>query len=143
VTRPARAALGASLTLPPGGGASAQGHPDPSARIVVPFGPGGGAERLARFHSLALGEHPKPPVVFENRTGGNGSIGAMVAQSRPDGGTILVISRAATIHPSLHGNTGCPPMGLTRVIRLANSPCLLEGTDDYAAVMQSAGLNTR
>jgi len=143
VTRPAWAALGASLTLLIGGGASAQGHPDPSVRIVVPFGPVGGAESLARLHSLTLGEYPKPPVVVENRTGGNGSIGAMVEQSRPDGGTILVISRAATIHPSLHGNTGCAPMALTPVIRLEKSPCLLEGTDDCAAVMQSAGLKTR
>ena len=71
------------LTIPL---AFAQTYPDRPVRIVVPFSPGGGTDIIARMMAQKLTEMWGQSVVVENKTGGNGNIGAQfVAQSKPDG----------------------------------------------------------
>ena len=66
------------------GGAHAQAYPTKVIKMIVPAGPGGPTDVLARLvadrMSAALGQ----PVVIDNRGGGGGAIGAKaVAVSRP------------------------------------------------------------
>jgi tripartite-type tricarboxylate transporter receptor subunit TctC len=76
--------------------AFSQPFPERPVRIVVPFPPGGGADALARLMSPKLAEVWKAQVVVENRPGASGHIGAeFVAQSPPDGATLLMSSTAS------------------------------------------------
>ena len=92
--------------------ASAQ-EPFPSRpiRLVVSFTPGGGADLTARTLAQKMSEQFKQPVVIENRPGANGLVGAgAVAQSAPDGYTILLTDRGALgINPSLYKNMPYDP----------------------------------
>lgn len=89
-----RAALALSALLLACGwhaGAFAQ-YPDKLVRIVVPFGPGGSTDAVARTTAQRLSEHwGGKPVIVENRAGGGGTVGtASVAKSPADGYTILM-----------------------------------------------------
>jgi tripartite-type tricarboxylate transporter receptor subunit TctC len=65
-------------------------------RVVVPFPPGGGADALARLMAPKLTEIWGAQAIVENRPGASGRIGAdFVAQSAPDGGTLLMSSTAS------------------------------------------------
>jgi len=86
---PRRPLLLATLALP--GLARAQGLPQKSVKIIVPFTPGGAADITARL----LGERMAPllgqPVVVENRPGAGGNIaGEAVARATPDGSTVFL-----------------------------------------------------
>ena len=76
--------------------ACSQTFPVRPVRIVVPFPPGGGADALARLMAPKLTEIWKEQVIVENRPGASGHIGAeLVAQSPPDGSTLLMSSTAS------------------------------------------------
>jgi tripartite-type tricarboxylate transporter receptor subunit TctC len=75
--------------------ALAQGYPNRTIRIVVPYAPGGGVSVLANIVGTKLSELVKQPVIIDNRPGAGGSLGAdMVAKSPPDGYTILLTTSA-------------------------------------------------
>ena len=115
----------AMLALPLAG-ASAQAWPERPVRVVVPFSAGGGTDIIARLVAQRLGDRLGQPFVVENRTGGNGNIGAqLVAKAAPDGHTLLVSTSALTINPALHDNTGYQLKEFTPVLQLATSPYLL------------------
>ncbi len=77
--------------------------PDQPIRIVVPFGPGGGADITVRTMSDPLRAQLGQPVVVEYRPGGSTIIGTeFVAKARPDGHTLLITTSTFTINPSLH-----------------------------------------
>jgi len=82
--------LGLCAALPAVGGAHAQAYPTKVIKMIVPAGPGGPTDVLARLvadrMSAALGQ----PVIIDNRGGGGGAIGAKaVALADPDGYTLL------------------------------------------------------
>ena len=111
------------LTIPL---AFAQTYPDRPVRIIVPFSPGGGTDIIARMMAQKLTEMWGQSVVVENKTGGNGNIGAQfVAQSKPDGYTLLVTTSALTINLALLENTGYRLKDFTPLMELASSPYLL------------------
>ncbi len=68
----------------------AQGQSSKQMRIVVPFPPGGGADRLARVMSDRLGKQLGLVVLVDNRPGGGGNVGSdYVFRSAPDGNIIM------------------------------------------------------
>ncbi len=86
------------------GAVTAQDYPTRPIRLVVPFAPGGGTDLLARTVAQKLNEAWGQPVVVDNRPGGTGAVGSvLVAQSAPDGYTlILVTSSTHAIAPNFH-----------------------------------------
>jgi tripartite-type tricarboxylate transporter receptor subunit TctC len=59
-------------------------------RLIVAFAPGGGTDLMARAVAQKMSEILASNIVVENRPGGNGTVGSLaVAQSRPDGATLL------------------------------------------------------
>lgn len=66
-------------------------YPEKAVTLVVPYGPGGMGDRLARLSSEKLYPSFKQPLIVDNKPGGNGSIGGrMVVNAKPDGHTLLV-----------------------------------------------------
>jgi tripartite-type tricarboxylate transporter receptor subunit TctC len=69
----------------------AQDYPARPVRLIVPIGPGGGTDILARHMAQKLTERLRSSVVVENRPGAGSIIGTdYVAKSPPDGYTLLV-----------------------------------------------------
>ena len=84
------------------GTAAAQSYPNRPIRLIVPFTPGGTNELLARLISQKFQEKWGQPVVFENRPGAGGNIGAdAVAKSAADGYTLLFGTNTLTMNPFL------------------------------------------
>lgn len=85
-----RAALGMLLAAPAMAPASAQTPARPTARLVVPYAPGGTNDLTARLVAPKAAERLGQNWVVENRSGASGAIGAeYVARSAPDGTTVL------------------------------------------------------
>ena len=81
--------------------------PSRPIRLVSPFPPGGTTDQIARLVQPALSQSLGVPVVVENRSGGNGSIGTgIVAKSPPDGTTFVVVFDTHGTNPSLIPNLG-------------------------------------
>src|SRR5512133_1994601 len=73
--------------------AYAQAWPSQPIKIIVPFPAGGASDQIGRIMAKAIGDELKVPVVVENRSGANGSVGATVlAKAAPDGNTLMVAS---------------------------------------------------
>jgi tripartite-type tricarboxylate transporter receptor subunit TctC len=99
------------LALAPLAASAQEPFPSRPIRLVVSFTPGGGADLTARTLAQKMTELLKQPMVVENRPGANGLVGAgAVAQSAPDGYTILLTDRGALgINPSLYKNMPYDP----------------------------------
>lgn len=82
---------------------AAEAYPSKPVRIVVPYTPGGFNDTLARTASEYLTKAWKQSVVVENKPGGNTLIGnTMVAQSVPDGYTLLITPLPFSALPGLY-----------------------------------------
>jgi tripartite-type tricarboxylate transporter receptor subunit TctC len=92
---------------------AAMRYPDRPVRVIVPFGPGGASDFVARILQPRLGEVLGQPLVIENRAGAAGNIGMeAAARSAPDGYTLFlgnvgtlainptVFSRALKVKPA-------------------------------------------
>ncbi|WP_371818080.1 tripartite tricarboxylate transporter substrate binding protein [Bradyrhizobium sp. CCBAU 53421] len=85
-----------------GSHADAEDYPARPVRIIVPFGPGGPADVVARQIGSILQENLGQPFVVENRTGAGGVIGTLeVAKAPADGYTLLMMSNTQTANETL------------------------------------------
>lgn len=76
--------------------------------MVVPFPPGPALDLVARLAGAKLADALRQPVVVENRTGANGTLGASaVARAAPDGHTLL-FTTASTHVTAVHLMKGLP-----------------------------------
>ena len=67
--------------------------PSQPIKIIVPFPAGGASDQIGRLIGQKISDELKVPVVVENRSGANGSVGATVlAKAPPDGYTLMVAS---------------------------------------------------
>jgi len=94
---------------------------------VVPFGPGGTTDLVARTLSQKLSLSLGQQVVAENKVGAGSTIGTdYVAKSSPDGYTLLMISTTHTISPWIYKSLPYDPIASFSVIsKLVDSPYIL------------------
>lgn len=91
----------ALLALPLATTARAQ-PADRPIRLVIAFPPGGSTDLLGRLIAPRMTELLGTTVTPENRSGASGAVGAgHVAQSAPDGTTLLLDSGGQTVNPFL------------------------------------------
>src|SRR3954470_22554410 len=66
-------------------------NPTKPIRLVVPYGPGGSADQVARLYGERMSAGLGQQIVVEDKPGASGGVGAaMVAGSAPDGYTLLL-----------------------------------------------------
>jgi len=83
--------------------ATALDYPTRPVRIVVGFPPGGSADIITRLVAQALSERIGQTFVVDNRAGAGSNIGTeAVARADPDGYTLLSVSVANAINPTLY-----------------------------------------
>lgn len=107
--------------------ALAQSYPDKPIRIVVGFGPGSGADTIARVLAERLADRMKVSVIVENREGAGGSIGtAAVAKAPGDGYTLLLGASPMTVTPHMQSAPAYDPVrDFVPIIKVAELPLLL------------------
>jgi len=107
--------------------AFAQPYPSKPIRIIVPFGPGGFTDVVARILQKELGAAVGQPVVVENKPGAGSTIGtAEVVKSKPDGYTLVMISTTHVITPHLYKEMPYDPIkDFTPVMKLGEGPYVL------------------
>jgi tripartite-type tricarboxylate transporter receptor subunit TctC len=65
--------------------------PERTVTLIVPFGPGGPTDALARIVAEGMSKHLGQTVLVENVSGAGGTLGsARVARAQPDGYTLLI-----------------------------------------------------
>ena len=107
--------------------ATAQGYPNRTVRLVIPWPPGQATDLVGRVLAQKLSELFGLPVVPENRAGAGGMIGTdAVAKAAPDGYTILAASSGpVTINPLLQKAPYDVDRDLVPVANVGMSPYLL------------------
>lgn len=86
----AAAALAATLS------ANAQTFPSRPITVILPTASGNSADSLFRAVNAEVGKRLGQPVVAENRTGANGTLGLLaIKQSKPDGHTLAALQDGA------------------------------------------------
>ena len=105
----------------------AQEYPAKAIRVVVPFPPGGGTDYMGRVVMQKVGESLGTTVVIDNRGGAGSSIGTeIVARSPADGYTVLIISGAHAINPSIYAKLPYDSVrDFAPVTMFASGPALL------------------
>jgi tripartite-type tricarboxylate transporter receptor subunit TctC len=109
-------------------GAWAQDYPARPITVVVPTGPGGGMEMVARLFAPRLEQKLGKPMVIENRPGAGTNIGATaVARAAPDGHTLLMAtSSTMAINASIYKSLPFDPIkDLMPVVLYARVPFVL------------------
>lgn len=73
-------------------------YPSRPIQLIVPYGPGGGPDVLARLLVQGISERVRQPVLVLNRPGATGLVGTQaMAKSAADGYTLAYISAATLI----------------------------------------------
>jgi len=91
--------------------ASAQSYPTRSIHLLLGLPPGGAADVVARLLARGLEEKLGQTVVVENKPGSGGNlVGQLVANSPPDGYTLLIGADSLfVINPHLYANMPFDP----------------------------------
>ncbi|MFZ4709043.1 MAG: tripartite tricarboxylate transporter substrate binding protein [Zwartia sp.] len=98
-----------------------------SIRMIVPYGPGGATDALARLIAPYVGDEFGQQAVVENRPGAGSIIGTLtVAKAEPDGLTIGMIDAAFITNPSLVSKLPYDTLkDFTPIVFIATSPLVL------------------
>ena len=116
-------AVVAGAYLAAGSARAQQAYPTQAVRIIVAAGAGGFADAVTRVIGDHLGARLGQSIVIENRAGAGGNIGARaVAQSSPDGHTVLVSTTSMAINGTLYKAPGYATSDITPVAIVGASP---------------------
>lgn len=128
----AAAALAGALAA----GASAATWPERPIHLVVPAGPGGPTDVLARLITDRLQQSLGQPVIVDNRAGAGGAIGARAVAAAPPDGYTLMLGNTATLAniPAVSKNAGYDPVkNFSPIAKLTDSYQLLVVTPAFPA----------
>jgi tripartite-type tricarboxylate transporter receptor subunit TctC len=116
------ATAGALAALLPTGSRAQAAWPTKPIRLIVPYGPGGSADQVARLYAERLSAVLGQQVIVEDKPGASGGVGAaMVAASPPDGYTFLLAPTAIlAITPGVR-QVPYKPEDLVAVCRLSTA----------------------
>jgi len=103
--------------------AAGQRYPERPVRFIIPAPPGGSTDHIGRIIGGKLAELLAQQIVFDNRAGGSGVLGAeLTARAQPDGYTVGIIYTGHTLGAVLSK----PPYDLIKdfspVARLTTAP---------------------
>lgn len=88
-----------------------QGYPTRPITMIVPTGPGGTTDIVARIMSGKLADVLGRPVVVENKVGAGGIIGTQAAaKAAPDGHTLMMSSNQIAMIPPLYKTSPFDPV---------------------------------
>lgn len=89
-----------------------ESFPSRPITFVVPYGPGGPADLIARVVASKMNEFTDQPIIVENRAGASGNIaGHYVSRANNDGHTLLFgSSPVLVINPGLYDNLNFDPL---------------------------------
>jgi tripartite-type tricarboxylate transporter receptor subunit TctC len=77
-------------------------YPTKPVRVIVPFPPGGATDTIVRIVAQKLSDRYSQQFVVENKPGGGTVIASdLAAKAAPDGYTLLVVTAAFAVNPSL------------------------------------------
>ena len=114
------AALTLSAIVLSGIHAAAQTWPQRPVKMLLPLGPGSGADIGARLIAEKLSALWGQPVVVENRPGGDGFVAITAFTSARDDHTLLFGPASSfTAHPYLHAKLPYDPRDLAPVARVS------------------------
>ena len=124
---------------------AAQQFPTRTVRFVSGVTPGSASDTMARILAEKLEKQWGQPVIVENKLGAGGMIGAnYVAQSAPDGHTIMMYASAFTVSPLLQRGV-LDPKSLQPVATVATIPTILitqpgkyKTIEDFVAAAKAA-----
>ena len=104
--------LASAAASVPGHAQEAGSFPSRPVKIVVPYAAGATTDILARTIAKTLEETWKQRVYVENQAGGGGLTGAgAVSRSAPDGHTLVVVTSAHVIGPTVMKKPPFDPIG--------------------------------
>ena len=106
---------------------AADSYPTKPVRAIITFPPGSATDIIGRVVGQKLTEYWGQTVVADNRGGAGGVIGSqVVAQSAPDGYTLLINSNAHVVNPSIYAKLPYDTMkDFTNIAPLVSAPNVL------------------
>lgn len=105
---------------------SQQSYPNRTIALIVPFGAGGGTDRMGRLFQTSLATALNSAVVVQNKDGAAGTIGGTeIAKSKPDGYTIGLMPFATLAAQPHLGKASYTLDSFDYVCRLYSSPSLV------------------
>ncbi len=108
--------------------ALAGAYPEKPVRLVLPYGPGGGTDVVARPLAHFMSERTGVQFIADNRGGANGNIAMeIVARAPADGYTLgLMLTGQLAINPALYRNIAYDPVkDFAPVTLLGSTPYFL------------------
>ncbi len=128
------AGIGIAAVVP--GQARAAGWPERNVNIIVPFGPGGGADILGRYLAEELARDLNGRFLILNKPGLSGSLGVdFAAKQPPDGYTFVIVTVGGQItNPWLFKSLPYDPVkDIVPVVHLSTPPNIMVVGKDVPA----------
>ena len=114
--------------------ASCEEWPQRQIRIIVSFGPGGGADIIGRILAEGMQDRLGKPVIVENKPGAGGIIGnEAVAKAAPEGHTLGIMTAGQIIAAVARKSMPYATEALTPVARIADASLIIATRPDFPA----------
>ena len=120
--------MGVAVLGSPAGHAQEAAYPSRTIKLVVPFGPGGPTDVVARVVTQVLQSALGQSLVVENKPGAGGALGTRSVAQAPADGYTLLLGTVATLSavPAVQKNPGFDPVkSFAPVAKLTESTTML------------------